>query len=287
MERAVNLSGKIHRLAMEQARLGQLEAVVAGQLEGLALAEGRGLGYPAIVTTNGQILHNHDHSQELGAGDLLLVDAGAQIQEYYTGDITRTFPISPQFEERQRAIYQLVLDAQEQVIAGLGPGIRFRDCHLQAAFVMTSGLIELGLMKGDPHEAVAAGAHALFFPHGLGHHIGLDVHDMEDFGEDYIGYDDQVRRSGQFGLNALRLGKALEIGNVVTVEPGLYFIPALIDRWQSEQQHKPFINYSALAQWRDFGGVRIEDDILITPEGYRVLGEPIPKTIAEIEAIRS
>lgn len=286
MERAVDLTGDLHKAAMQQARVGQTEAATAGLIEGMALAAGKGLGYPAIVTTDGHILHNHHHGNTLQPGDLLLIDAGAQIDHYYTGDITRTFPVDARFSEQQRAIYEIVLAAQKKAIEQLRPGVLFREVHLTAARTITEGLQQLGLMQGDPAEAVANGAHALFFPHGLGHHIGLDVHDMEDLGEEYVGYDDHVQRSTQFGLSALRLGKALEEANVVTIEPGIYFIPPLIDRWHAEGKHADFICYDQLGTYRDFGGIRIEDDILITADGYRVLGEPIPKEVKEVEALR-
>ncbi|MCB0639798.1 MAG: aminopeptidase P family protein [Lewinella sp.] len=287
MEIAVNTSGEMHRRAMQEARAGQEEAIVAGLIEGIAIAGGGRLSYPAIVTRNGHILHNHYHGNTLRPQDLLLIDAGASSVSQYAGDITRTFPIARRFTEQQAAIYELVLRALEQATAMLRPGLPYRDAHLAAARILTQGLIDIGLMQGDADEAVAAGAHALFFPHGLGHMIGLDVHDMEDLGEDWVGYDEEVRRSDQFGLRSLRLGKRLQPGFVLTVEPGLYFIPALIDRWQADGMHTDFIRYERLAAYRDFGGVRIEDNVLITDDSHRVLGKPIPKSINEIEAIRS
>jgi Xaa-Pro aminopeptidase len=287
MEKAVNLTADMHLRAMTFARAGQKEAAVAGLLEGMAIAEGGRLSYPAIVTVNGHILHNHYHGNTLAEKDLLLIDAGAASLAQYAGDITRTFPVGSRFSQQQAEIYELVRQALEQATAALQPGRPYRDAHLLAARVMTTGLIELGLMQGDPEEAVAAGAHALFFPHGLGHMLGLDVHDMEDLGEDYVGYDDEIKRSDQFGLRSLRLGKRLQAGYVLTVEPGLYFIPALIDRWQADGRHEAFIRYDRLADYRDFGGIRIEDNVLITTDGYRVLGRPIAKTIPEVEALRA
>lgn len=287
MDLAVNITRSMHIAAMQSAAAGQTEAAVAGIVEGLAIAGGGRLSYPCIGTINGHILHNHHHHNTLAYGHLYLLDAGASSPSQYAGDITRTFPVSPNFDTRQREIYQLVLLAEEQAIAALHPGVRYLDVHLQAALTIATGLRDLGLMKGDPAEAVAAGAHALFFPHGLGHAIGLDVHDMEDLNEDWVGYDDTVQRSAQFGLRSLRLAKALDIGNTLTVEPGIYFIPALIDQWAADQLHSPFINYGAVAAYRDFGGIRIEDNVLITATGHRVLGDPIPKTIAEVEALRA
>ena len=204
----------------------------------------------------------------------------------YAADITRTFPVSPRFDSRQRAVYQAVLEAETNAIAACRPGTAYRDIHLQAARDLTDRLCDLGLMRGNPEDAVAQGAHALFFPHGLGHMIGLDVHDMEGVGEDYVGYSRQIQRSEQFGTAFLRLGKKLEAGFVITVEPGLYFIPELIDRWREEGKFTDYIDYDALEQYRDFGGVRIEDNVLVTEEGHRVLGEPIARSVEEVEALR-
>ncbi len=287
MERAVNITGTMHRTAMRSAKPGQKEAAVAGIIEGIAIGAGGRLSYPCIATINGHILHNHYHGNEMKDGQLLLIDAGAETTSRYAGDVTRTFPVGKQFTKQQQEIYELVLDAEEQAIKALKPGTSYRDIHLLSAKIIATGLKELGLMKGDPEEAVAAGAHALFFPHGLGHMIGLDVHDMEDLGEDLVGYTDAIKRSDQFGLRSLRLGRELEEGFVLTVEPGIYFIPALIDRWQADQQHTDFINYDALQAYRNFGGIRIEDNVLVTGDGYRILGNPIPKTVVDIEALRA
>lgn len=274
---AVNTTRRMHHAAMEMARPGMLESEVAGQIEGIAISAGGRLSYPAIVTKNGQILHNHDHSNKLSAGDLLLIDAGAESPSGYAGDITRTFCVGRAMSEQQQAIYDIVKQAEEDIIRDLKPGVAYQDYHRQSSQIIAEGLKSLGLMLGDPAEAVAAGAHALFFPHGLGHMIGLDVHDMEDLGEDHVGYDEHSQRSDQFGTAYLRLGRALEAGFVITVEPGIYFIPALIDQWQAEGKFKDFINYDALAAYRNFGGIRIEDNVLITESGSRVLGEPIRK----------
>lgn len=277
MEIAVNTSRRMHHAAMEMARPGMLEAEVAGVIEGIAISGGGRLAYPAIVTRNGHILHNHDHSNQLQAGDLLLIDAGASSPSGYAGDITRTFCIGRAMSQQQAEIYSIVKKAEEDVIRDLKAGVPYQEYHRQASLIIAEGLTDLGLMQGDPAEAVAAGAHALFFPHGLGHMIGLDVHDMEDLGEDYVGYDAHIQRSDQFGTAYLRLGRKLESGFVITVEPGVYFIPALIDQWQSVGKFSDFINYKALAAYRDFGGIRIEDNVLITDSGSRVLGEPIKK----------
>lgn len=277
MEIAVNTTRRMHHAAMNYAAPGMFEYEVAGFIEGIAIQGNGRLSYPAIVTRNGHILHNHYHGNELEVGDLLLIDAGAETPSGYAGDITRTFCIGRELDAKQKAIYELVKKAEEDVIADLRPQVAYRDYHAQAGRIIAAGLKELGLMKGDPAEAVAEGAHALFMPHGLGHHIGLDVHDMEDLGEDLVGYDDEIKRSQQFGTSSLRLGKKLEAGYVITVEPGIYFIPALIDRWEAERKFADFINYDALKAYYDFGGIRIEDNVLITPTGSRVLGEPIRK----------
>lgn len=286
IEKAVNITGAMHVAAMKSATEGQKEAVLAGIVEGIAISAGGRLAYPVILTINGQTLHNHYYGNTLTNDRLVLGDFGAETERHYAGDITRTFPLAPKFSSRQKDIYNLVLETEVAAIEALKPGVPYRDVHLLAATKITDGLKTLGLMKGNTEDAVAQGAHALFFPHGLGHMLGLDVHDMEDLGEDYVGYDDQIKRSDQFGLRSLRLGRALEPGFVLTVEPGIYFIPELIQQWQSEGTATDFINYEALQSYLDFGGIRIEDNVLITEDGYRVLGKPIPKTVEEVEALR-
>lgn len=277
MEVAVNTSRAMHHRAMEIAAPGMREATIAAELEGIAIAAGGRLSYPAIMSRNGHILHNHYHGNTLEKGDLLLIDAGAQSPSGYAGDITRTLCIGGAMQPQQKAIYDLVRQAEEEVIAALRPGIPYRHYHQQAALIIAEGLRAIGLMKGEPAAAVEAGAHALFFPHGLGHMIGMDVHDMEDLGEDLVGYNEEIQRSSQFGTRSLRLAKPLEPGFVLTVEPGIYFIPALIDLWQAQGLHRDFINYEALGAYRNFGGIRLEDNVLITETGSRVLGEPIAK----------
>ena len=287
LEQAVTISGKMHVTAMKMAKPGLRESELAGAIEGIALAEGGGLAYPAILTVNGQTLHNHYHGNYLQSGQLVLGDFGAETESRYSGDITRTFPVDPTFTSQQKDIYSIVLNMMNASFEVLKPGVRYLDVHLLAAKTMAIQLKELGLMQGDVEEAVAAGAHALFFPHGLGHMLGLDVHDMEDLGEDLVGYTDTLMRSTQFGLKSLRLARELEAGFVLTVEPGIYFIPELIAQWQAEQKFSNFINYEKVSQYLNFSGIRIEDDVLITENGYRILGEAIPKTIEEIEGIRN
>ncbi|MEL6844845.1 MAG: aminopeptidase P N-terminal domain-containing protein, partial [Bacteroidota bacterium] len=250
MEKAVNTTREMHVTAMRLAKAGMTEAQLAGMVQAVAVGGGGNLAYPVILTVNGHVLHNHYHGNVLRSGQMILGDFGAENAMRYAGDITRTFPVDAQFTTRQREIYELVLRAEEQSIAALRPGITYQEIHLDAARLMANGLKELGIMKGDIEEAISVGAHALFFPHGLGHMIGLDVHDMEDLGEDLVGYDEQTTRSDQFGLRALRLGRKLEPGFVLTVEPGLYFIPELIDVWQKEGKHTDFIDYQALQAYR-------------------------------------
>ena len=286
MDLAVNVSGAMHIAAIKAAHSGIKEAQLAGIVEGIALANEMRTAYPVILSVNGQILHNHYYGNTLQSGQLVLGDFGAESKMHYAGDLTRTFPVDKKFTSKQKEIYNIVLDAEVKSIEALRPGVKYRDIHLSAAKIIADGLKGLSIMQGDTEEAVANGAHALFFPHGLGHMIGLDVHDMEDLGENYVGYADGEKRSDQFGLRSLRLARELETGFVLTVEPGIYFIPELMDQWQATGKHAAFINYEKLKEYRDFGGIRIEDDVLITKDSYRILGNPVPKTIAEIEALR-
>ena len=283
MENAMVTSAAMYREAMAMTRPGIFERDIAGRIEGIALAGGGQLAFPAIVTVHGETLHNHYHGNALQKGDLLLIDSGCESESGMATDITRTIPVSGKFNPQQRAIYETVLDMQRTAIAMIKPGVSYRAVHLKTCAILVRHFKELGLMKGDSAAAVAAGAHALFFPHGLGHMMGLDVHDMEDLGENHVGYDEKTRRSEQFGLAYLRLAKQLAPGYVLTVEPGVYFIPALIDQWQAAKKAAAFINYAAVEKFRKFGGIRIEDDVLVTPGGSRVLGPPIPKKIVDLE----
>ncbi len=285
IEKALVITRAMHLHALRSTRPGRYEREIAGAVEGIALAEGGRVSFPVIFSIHGETLHNEYHGNQMKTGDIVVHDAGAEAPSHYAGDITRSFPVSGTFSFQQKAVYQIVLQTQLAAIEAIRPGFPYRDVHLLAARVMATGLKELGLLKGDVNEAVAEGAHALFFPHGLGHMMGLDVHDMEGLGEDLVGYDDEIRRSDQFGLAYLRLGKRLRPGFVLTVEPGIYFIPALIDQWQAAGKCADFINYTEVEKFRHFGGIRIEDDVLVTGEGHRVLGEPIPKTVEEIEAV--
>ena len=283
IEKAIDIAYLMHTASMKLAMPGTTEQMIAGQVEGIALAHGKPVSFPVILSQNGQILHNHDHSNILQEGRMLVTDTGTESDLHYASDITRTVPVGGKFNARQKDIYEIVLKANMDTIAAIRPGVYYKDIHLLAARTIAQGLKDLGIMKGNMEDAVSQGAHALFFPHGLGHAMGLDVHDMEGLGENYVGYDESIQRSTQFGLAFLRFGKKLKPGYVMTDEPGCYFIPALIDLWKSEGKFLDFINYDVVEKYKDFGGVRIEDDILVTEDGYRVLGKPIPKTVAEVE----
>lgn len=284
IEKAVEVAGLMHTTAMKMAFPGNYERELAGAIEGIALSHGGPVSFPVILSMNGQTLHNHYHGNELEEGRMVVCDAGTESELCYASDITRTFPVGGKFSARQKDIYNIVLKANVETIKASLPGKSYREVHLQAARIIASGLKDLGLMKGDVDEAVASGAHALFFPHGLGHMLGLDVHDMEGLGENLVGYSETIKRSEQFGLAYLRMGRELEPGFVITNEPGCYFIPALIQQWKSEKKLEQFINYSEVDSYLGFGGVRIEDDVLITETGSRVIGSPIPKTVEEVEA---
>lgn len=283
IEKALAVTHKMYTAAMKMVRPGIYEREIVGEIEGIARSQGRMTSFPVILTINGHVFHNQYQGNKLEKGRLLVIDAGAQSSLGYASDITRTLPVAGEYTSRQRDIYEIVLNGQQKAIQAIEPGIKYKDIHLATARAMAGGLKELGLMNGDIDEAVEAGAHALFFPHGLGHMLGLDVHDMEGLGENFVGYDETVERSKQFGLAYLRMARRLQPGFVLTVEPGIYFIPPLIDRWKSEKKFTAFLNYDKIESYRNFTGVRIEDDVLVTKEGSRILGKPIPKTISDIE----
>ena len=283
IERTVDVAYEMHTTSMKSAIPGTKEQEIYGKIEGIALSHGGPVSFPIILSVNGQILHNHHHENILKAGQLMVTDAGAESPMHYCSDITRTTPVGGKFSQKQKEVYETVMNANFEVIKNTKPGIMYKDMHMLSAKVVAQGLKDIGIMKGDVDEAVANGAHALFYPHGLGHMMGMDVHDMEGLGENYVGYDETVQRSNQFGLAFLRMARKLEPGFVITVEPGIYFIPALIDIWKRENKLTDFINYQKLEEYRNFGGIRIEDDILITDKACRVLGKPIPKTVKEIE----
>ena len=288
IEAALEVTFEMQTLAMKMSRPGLYEKEAVGAMAGLAYSRvSPVLAYPIIFTTQGQILHNPHHENLMQANDLVINDCGCESAMHYASDITRTFPVGGKFADKQKEIYSILLKAQIKAIESVRPGIEYREIHISTARNLTVDLIALGLMKGDADEALAAGAHALFNPAGLGHMLGLDVHDMEDLGEDYVGYTEAIQRNPQFGINRLRLAKKLEPGFVITVEPGLYFIPELIDQWKAEKKFEEFIDYKKVETYRDFGGIRIEDDVLVVDAGQRVLGKPIPKSIAEVEELSS
>lgn len=283
IEKAVDVADIMHTTAMKMGFAGNYERELSGAIEGIALSHGGPVSFPVILSMDGQTLHNHYHGNQLVDGRMVICDAGAETEMCYASDITRTFPVGGKFSTQQKEIYNIVLAANMRTFEASIPGKTFLEVHLEAARIIAGGLKELGILKGDVDEAVAAGAHALFFPHGLGHMMGLDVHDMEGLGENFVGYTDSLKRSDQFGLAYLRMGRELEPGFVMTNEPGCYFIPALIEQWKVEKKLEQFINYQKAESYLGFGGVRIEDDLLITDTGNRLLGTPIPKTIEEVE----
>ncbi len=284
MDRAADIGYMMHMTAMKLAKLGMVEQELVGVMEGISISNGTMPSFPIILSQNGETLHNHMHHQVLTEGRLLVIDAGAETNMHYASDFTRTIPSGGKFTSRQRDIYTIVSTANNMAIDMIRPGITYREVHLAAAKILAQGLINLGLMKGDADEAVAAGAHALFMPHGLGHQMGMDVHDMEDLGENFVGYDDTHKRATMFGLRSLRMGKELKAGHVITVEPGCYFIPALIDKWREEGINSEFINFDKLADYYNFGGIRLEDDVLVTANGCRLLGSSrLPVTVEDVE----
>ena len=282
---AVNMTGEMHITAMEMTKVGVKEHETVASLYATAKYYDCYLAYPAIFSVNGQTLHNHHHHHTMQDGQLVLNDSGIENKMRYAGDITRTFPVSGRFTQKQKDIYSIVLEMEEECIASLQPNKLYRDYHLLAYRIMLTRFKELGLLKGDVDDMLDQGVAGMFMPHGLGHMIGLDVHDMEDLGEQYVGYRNGLNRSEQLGLKSLRLARELEAGFAITVEPGIYFIPELIKKNHSEGQFKDFVNFERLESYLDFGGIRIEDNVLITENGYEVLGEPIPKTIEEIEDV--
>lgn len=285
IEEAVDLSVDMHLAAMRMVRPGVVEAEVAAAVHQVALAAGGNLSFPIIATVHGETLHNHFHSNRLKSGDLFLLDAGAENALHYAGDLSSTLPVDMELTGPQREIYLVTLEAHRAAVRAVRPGTPHREVHLTACKALAQGLKTLGLMKGDIDEAVAQGAHALFFPCGVGHMMGLDVHDMEDLGEVYVGYDGEPK-STQFGLKSLRLARKLEPGFVLTVEPGIYFIPQLIDQWKAAGKFTAFIDYEKVERYRGFGGIRNEENYLVTATGHRRLGKPKPMTPEEVQAAR-
>lgn len=286
LERAAEIGYLMHTTAMRLTRPGVTEKFVGGQVDGIAHSYGAMTSFPTIYSQHGEIMHGNPSMSVLQAGRLALCDAGAETINNYCSDNTRTMPVSGTFTQRQLEIYSIVEACHDHVLEVAKPGVKYFDVHLAVCRLMTERLKELGLMKGDTDEAVAAGAHAMFLPHGLGHMMGMDVHDMEGLGQTNVGFDEETRPNlKQFGTNALRMGRRLQKGFVVTDEPGIYFIPALIDEWKADGHCKEFINFDLLETYKDFGGIRIEDDILITEDGCRFIGEKrIPYHPKDVEA---
>lgn len=285
MEFAEAIAYDMHTTAMKMCKEGVSEQKIFGAVEGISYSYGAGVSFPTILSMNGQTLHNHDHSHILEKDRFMVVDAGAETNMHYASDITRTTPVGGKFNAMQKDVYEIVLAANMQAIDVTTPGGSNRDTHILASKVLASGLKDLGIMKGDVEEAVMAGAHSLFMPHGIGHMLGLDVHDMEGLGENLVGYNDEVKRSDQFGLAFLRFALKYEPGHVFTIEPGIYFIPDLVNIWKSEKKFEQYINYSKIEQFMCIGGIRIEDNVLITPTGHKVLGQPIPKSVKDVEEL--
>jgi len=283
LDQAVNITARMHTHVMNHAQSGMKEYQLVSKANAFAWDHGCSFSFPPICTINGQTLHNHYYGNTLSDGDMVLMDSGVQLSSGYCGDMTRTFPVSGVYTERQKALYSIVNDAHIRSAEMSKPDIYYRDVHLEAARVITQGLKDMGWMKGNVEAAVAAGAHTLFFQHGLGHMMGLDVHDMENLGEVNVGYDETIQKSTEFGLRSLRLGRQLQAGNVITIEPGLYVIPELIDKFEAEGKHSDYINYDVVNKNRDAGGIRIENDYVVTADGVEVLGEPDGTEVADME----
>ena len=284
IERAVDVTKEMHLAAMRNVKAGMKEYELVAEVEREPRKYNAYYSFQTILTKNGQILHNHNHSNVLKDGDLVLLDCGALSDEIYCGDMTTTFPVSGKFTERQKTIHNIVRDMFDKAKDLARAGITYKEVHLEVCKVLAENMKKLGLMKGNIEGAVGAGAHALFMPHGLGHMMGMTVHDMENFGEINVGYAEGEKKSAQFGLSSLRLAKKLEVGNVFTIEPGIYFIPDLFEKWKSEKLHQEFLNYDEIEKYMDFGGIRMERDILIQEDGTsRILGDKFPRTANEIE----
>ena len=284
IERACEVGYKMHTTAQQLIRPGVTERYIGGQVDGIARSLAQGVSFATIFTQHGEIMHGSPSDAKLEEGRLALCDAGCELDDYCS-DHTRTMPVSGKFTQRQLEIYSIVEECHDYVLNVAKPGVKYMDVHFAVCRLMTERLKELGLMKGDVDEAVKAGAHAMFLPHGLGHMMGMDVHDMEGLEQIHVGFNEETPPNlEQFGTNCLRMGRRLEEGFVVTDEPGIYFIPALIDDWRAKGHCKEFINYEKLETYKDFGGIRIEDDLLITKDGCRFLGESrIPYHPKEIQ----
>lgn len=284
LTKAAQVSLKAHQAGMTATRQAKTEAEVRGAIEGVIIAHDMSCAYSSIVTVHGEVLHNEQYHHPLQAGDLLLADVGAETCLGWAADITRTWAVSGKFSSTQKDIYQVVLAAHDACIAKIHPGVEYLEIHLLAAKIIAEGLVNLGILKGNPDDLVAIDAHALFFPHGIGHLLGLDVHDMEDFG-DLAGYEANRTRSDRFGLSYLRLNRTLQPGMLVTIEPGFYQVPAILNHPNFRRKYQEVVNWERLEQFSDVRGIRIEDDVLVTESGFEVLTAALPTTIEEIEAL--
>ena len=285
IDAACALGYEMHSVARDAIVPGIVEQDIVGKMEGIALAKGWGVSFPTILTQHGETLHNHLHDKVVEPGKLMVIDAGVESNLHYASDFTRTYPTSGKFTPMQRDVYQIVYECNELAFSLTRPGITYREVHLATARKMLEGLSALGLVKGDLDEMVSAGIAGLFQPHGLGHNMGLDVHDMEDLGENLVGYDPDQTRAKQLGLGSLRMARRLQPGHVITDEPGIYFIPALIEKFKKEGLGGDFVNYAALEKYYTFGGIRLEDDVLVTPDGARRLGpQRLPIAPDDVEA---
>lgn len=286
MERAFEIGHRMHTTAMQMCRAGVVERQIAGAIEGIAKSYGAGVSFPSIVSQHGETLHNLNADGVLENGRLLLCDAGCETVSGYCSDHTRTYPVSGKFTQKQKDIYNIVLSAHDRVARMIAPGMMYTEVHKAAYMALAEGLVGLGLVKGTAAGAVEAGAMTMFMPHGLGHGLGMDVHDCEAMGERSFDFASIAERAAQSASCIYRAAWRLQPGTVITDEPGIYFIPALIDKCRTEGLYKGIVDYDALETYRDFGGVRIEDDILVTPCGNRMLGDKeIPRTVEELEAV--
>ena len=284
LDKACVLGQQMHTIARNAIKPGVVEQDIVGLMEGYSLSKGWGVSFATILTQHGEVFHCHSHAQKIESGKLLVIDAGVESNEHYASDFTRTYPTGGKFTDRQKDIYQIVYECNELAYSMIKPGITYRSVHITVCEHMLSRLKALGLVHGDPAEMVERGYAGLFMPHGLGHNMGLDVHDMEDYGEDLVGYDSDQIRSSQLGLGSLRMARRLKTGNVITDEPGIYFIPSLIEKWKKESIGIGEIDYNRLRDYYDFGGIRLEDDVLVTANGARRLGgERLPISVEEIE----
>lgn len=288
IDAACALGYAMHTLARETVEIGILEREVVGKMVGLTLQKGWGESFTTICTQHGEILHNHGYDHVIEPGRLMVIDAGAEACSHYASDFTRTIPTSGKFTTKQKEVYEIVEACNELAFSLARPGVAYRDVHLAVEKRMLEGLKALNIVNGDPAEMVQEGICGLFMPHGLGHNMGLDVHDMEDLGEDLVGYDEDQKRASRLGLGSLRMARRLVPGNVITDEPGIYFVPALIDKWKAEGTDKGFVNFARLEEYRNFGGIRLEDDVLITATGARRLGpNRLPISVEDVESAMS